>query len=96
MVTVSPMLREVLGPLNNSTQDYSLVLLLEQDSCIVRKMVELIYTGRSEVTQKDSLSLKHLLFSLGISLNMEKIREATENNPVDESKPGISSDNGQE
>ena len=72
IATVSPMVREVLGPLNSSahTQDYSLLLLLEGESCIARKMVELIYTGSSEVIQKDSLSVKHLLCSLGISLNI--------------------------
>eukprot|EP00092_Neocalanus_flemingeri_P013428 GFUD01014478.1.p1 GENE.GFUD01014478.1~~GFUD01014478.1.p1 ORF type:complete len:327 (+),score=90.18 GFUD01014478.1:70-1050(+) len=79
LVPLSQLLKEVLDP-RDSIHDYALLMLLDQESSIVRKMVELIYTGRSTATQVEFLSLQFLLGSLGICLDIGCFGDSSKEN----------------
>jgi len=72
LVNVSNMLREMLLDTKNYySQEYPLLILLDHDSKIVRKMLELIFTGKSVIgNQRDVQSLQNLLSSLGLCLDI--------------------------
>ena len=62
MATMSPFLRDMLGKVNSTAQE----VMLEQDSRIVKKLLKLVYTGKTTAKQEDMESLQCLLDSLGM------------------------------
>eukprot|EP00092_Neocalanus_flemingeri_P032029 GFUD01034811.1.p1 GENE.GFUD01034811.1~~GFUD01034811.1.p1 ORF type:complete len:330 (+),score=88.49 GFUD01034811.1:68-1057(+) len=79
LVPLSQLLKEILDP-RDSIHDYAFLMLLDQESSIVRKMVELIYTGRSTATRVEFLSLQFLLGSLGICLDIGCFGDSSKEN----------------